>query len=135
MPVVDLIDETFLVADPAAVAEAIHQPALWRAWWPDLDLVVFQDRGGQGLRWTVTGALAGTAEIWLEPWGDGVILHCFLRADPTRPRRGGGSPAAVARLAVRETRRRAGQIKRAVNALKDQLEAGRPPAVGRSEPG
>lgn len=126
---VDLIDETFIVAAPAAVAAAVHEPAALRSWWPDLELTVFQDRGQEGVRWNVTGALVGSAEVWLQAWRDGVIVHVYLRADPTR--RGSAAqgwsaaPARLARRSVRETDRRARQIKVGVNALKDRLEADR----------
>ena len=46
-------------------------------------MTVVEDRGPAGHRWTVTGALTGTMEIWLEPSFDGVILHYFLHAEPS----------------------------------------------------
>jgi hypothetical protein len=119
----DLIDETFVVAAPAAVARVVRDPARWRQWWPDLDLTVFQDRGEQGVRWNVRGALAGSMEVWLEPYGDGVILHYYLRCDPPAGRT--LRPSA----AQREVRRRSRHAKRVFWALKDELEAGRPPGV------
>ncbi|MFN2626552.1 MAG: polyketide cyclase / dehydrase and lipid transport [Mycobacteriales bacterium] len=129
MPMVDLIDETFIVAPPDAVAAAVHDPALWRELWPDLELAVFEDRGVAGLRFTVCGALAGSNELWLEPWGDGVIVHYYCRADLTR--RGSatepvsGSPRALQRRGVRATQRHARAVKAGINALKDRLEADR----------
>lgn len=116
MPEVDLIDETFVVADPAQLAAVVHDPARWRQWWPDLTLTVFMDRGEQGIRWSASGALVGSVELWLEPFGDGVIVHHYLRADPARS---GADP-------VRLRRRHALAWKRSVNGLKDELEAGRP---------
>jgi hypothetical protein len=133
VPLVDLIDETFVVAPPAALAARLRRPELWREWWPALDLVVFQDRGQQGVRWTVTGALVGTSEIWLEPVGDGTLVHYYLRADPTR--RGSatepveGPPARLARLAQRVGRAHAVAVKARVNALKDEMERGREPGM------
>lgn len=135
MPLVDLIDETFIVADPRVVAAAVHDPDAWRRWWPGLELVVFMDRGIEGIRWTCTGELVGSTELWLEAWGDGVIVHYYLRADPTRP----GSrtepmtipPVRRGRVAVRESGRRALEVKRALNGLKDSLEAGRRPGTVR----
>ncbi len=132
MPLVDLIDESFVVAEPARVSAALREPGRLAAWWPDLELAVFQDRGEAGLRWTVTGALVGTAEVWLEPWKDGVVVHVYLRADPTvrgsttTPR----PPARSPRRAVRATQARARAIKRGVWALKDELEGARPAAHG-----
>jgi hypothetical protein len=79
---IQVADETFVCADPADVGRAVADPASWRRWWPDLRLTVVEDRGPAGQRWTVTGALTGTMEIWLEPSFDGVILHYFLHAEP-----------------------------------------------------
>ena len=130
MPLVDLIDETYVAAPPAALAARLRDPALWRAWWPDLELTVFQDRGDAGVRWTVTGALVGTSEVWLEPAADGTVLHYYLRADPTARRSATrpieGDPRRLERLARRIARAHAVALKRRVNALKDELEAGRP---------
>lgn len=125
MPLVDLVDETFVVADPLEVAAAAHDPGRWRRWWPDLELTVFMDRGVAGLRWSVTGALVGSSELWLEPFGDGVVVHYYLRADPVG--RADGSP----RLADRVRRRHALAWKRSVNALKDELEGDRHPGDPR----
>jgi hypothetical protein len=119
VPLVDLIDETFIVADLAVVCDVAHDPARWREWWPDLELSVFMDRGAQGIRWSATGVLTGSLELWLEPFGDGVIVHHYLRADPTGPDRG-------PRTADRLRRRYALAWKRSVNAVKDELERGRP---------
>lgn len=120
MPLVDLVDETFIVAAPAVVAARVRDPAVWRQWWPDLRLTVFQDRGDEGLRWTVTGALVGTSELWLEPMLDGTLVHYYLRADPSDPVR--GDPG---RAAGRLARARSIAVKQRLNALKDELESGR----------
>jgi hypothetical protein len=126
------MDETFVVATPEAVSEALHDPGLWRSWWPDLNLTVQKDRGLAGLHFTVTGGLVGTGELWLEAWGDGVIVHVFLRADPTRP----GSDTEPANLKIRqiwrEARTRAWQTKRGMGSLKDRLEGNR--AAGEPRP-
>jgi hypothetical protein len=79
---IQVADETFVCADPVDVGKAVADPASWRRWWPDLRLSVVEDRGPSGQRWTVSGALTGTMEIWLEPSFDGVILHYFLHAEP-----------------------------------------------------
>jgi hypothetical protein len=130
VPSVDLMDETFVVATPQQVADALHDPALWRSWWPDLELVVEKDRGTAGLHFSVTGGLVGTGELWLEVFADGVIVHVFLRADPTIA----GSTTAPATLPLRavwrEARQRAWQTKRAMGLLKDRLEGER----GAGEP-
>ena len=56
---------------------------------------MIEDRADKGIRWTVAGPLTGTMEIWLESMLDGVILHYFLHAEPTRE-----VPATVALAAV-----------------------------------
>ncbi|CAN5247416.1 hypothetical protein BH20ACT5_BH20ACT5_14310 [soil metagenome] len=131
MPQVDLIDETYVVAPPARVAAIVGDPASWRRWWPDLRLRVTQDRGLAGVRWTITGALVGSMEVWLEAFADGVIVHYYLRADPTRS----GSDTVIvwvtARAALAERRRRARRAKVIFWALKDRLEDDRAPGVAR----
>lgn len=118
---VDIMDDTFVVADRARLADLFADPALWRSWWPGLDLTVVEDRGSQGVRWSVGGDLAGTAEIWLEEWRDGVLVHWFLRADPA---------ARTRRSAGRLRRSYVVAYKRRIHRLKDELESGR--AVGTS---
>lgn len=136
MPLIDLVDETFIVAPPARLAAVVADRRRWRAWWPDLELEVFMDRGEQGLRWSVTGALVGSAEVWLEPFGDGAIVHYYLRADPTAPesattaRHLPDSPRGR-RTADRLRRQHALHWKATVWALKWELEAGREPGAGQ----
>jgi len=134
---VDLVDETFVVVEPAVIAGVVADQRRWQQWWPDLELTIFMDRGVEGLRWTVTGALVGSAEIWLEAFNDGVILHYYLRADPTVPgsrtksRELTGSPRGHRELnAIRA--RHATRWKRTVWALKDEMEAGRPAGMPRT---
>lgn len=135
MPGVDLVDETFVVVERARLAQIVADPARWRLWWPGLSLVVFMDRGLDGIRWTVTGDLVGSSEIWLEAMGDGVLLHYYLRADPTVP--GSGTrpreiPASARgrREIDRLRRRHAVAWKRTVWALKDEVEGERRPGEG-----
>jgi hypothetical protein len=139
---IDVADETWVVAAPETVAAAVHDEASWAVWWPDLSPTVTRDRGVKGVQWAVTGALAGSMEIWLEPWGDGVVLHWYLRADHPgdvrsldRARR----PGDVRRL--RRPGERDGRVrawKRQAFALKDRLEAvrepGSPRVVSETEP-
>ena len=128
MPTVDLIDETFVVADRRVLADVVHDRQRWLSWWPELTLTVFMDRGLDGIRWSVTGVWHGSAEIWLEPFADGVLVHLYLRLDPA----GAGTHA---RSAARTRRRFALRWKLHVNAIKDDLEAGRPPGVPRGAQG
>lgn len=116
--VVDLVDDTFIAAARPQVARIVADPKNWRIWWPHLNLTVFMDRGQDGLRWSATGALVGSVEIWLEPFGDGVLVHCYVRASP-----GPGWRGSVARLRHRQ----ATAWKRQVLALKDAVEDGRHP--------
>lgn len=118
MPLVDIVDETFLVAPPPAVAARFADPTAWRRYWPDLILSVYADRGPEGLRWTVRGTLVGTMEVWLEPVLDGTVLHYFLRADPANP--------TSTRRVLRERHRRQLAAKRIALELKTLLEDGRP---------
>jgi hypothetical protein len=128
---IDLIEETFVAADPALVAAAVHDPRFTADLWPDLSLAVFMDRGLEGVRWTATGALAGSCEVWLERYGDGVIVHTYLRCDVTDA--SGAIVTPAPREARREVRDRARGAKRVLWAVKDRLESGRgpgEPAVG-----
>jgi hypothetical protein len=119
MPQVDVVDETFIVVPPKVVAAAFADPGAWRGFWPDLDLEVYADRGDEGLRWTVRGALTGTMEVWLEPVLDGTVVHYFLRADLP----GHGSPKVIRR--ARTARQLA--AKSVSLRLKAVLEDGRAP--------
>lgn len=80
MPTLDIVDETFIVAPLAELLETLCDEAAWRAL--GLDLTCYEDRGDLGKRWTLSGRLSGTAEVWLEPGFDGVTVHVYLRADP-----------------------------------------------------
>lgn len=121
MTSIDVVDELFVVAAPAAVAAQFAGPTRWRELWPDLDLEVVTDRGAQGVRWTATGALVGSMEIWLETVLDGTLVHYYLRADLPAGRRAGR------RRVVAEIRARQRAAKAVAFAIKDRLEAGRAP--------
>ncbi|MGW1739144.1 polyketide cyclase / dehydrase and lipid transport [Nocardia sp. NPDC001965] len=121
MSSIQVADQTFLAASGAAVAAALDGPARWRRWWPDLELDVREDRGDKGIRWSVSGGLTGTMEVWLEPSLDGVILHYFLHAEPPRPL----PPRKLA--AANRARRVAGKVMSF--EVKDRLEDDRPAGV------
>jgi hypothetical protein len=126
MPTVDVVDSTWFAVRPTAVAAIVAEPANWRRWWPTLDLAVSEWRGHKGVRWIVRSAsgcaagLAGTAEVWLEPMHEGVVVHFFLRLDPV------SNPSTVSRArAERITRKFRVRTKEVFWALGDQLDPGR----------
>ncbi|HYB34843.1 MAG TPA: polyketide cyclase / dehydrase and lipid transport [Mycobacterium sp.] len=122
---IQVADETFIAADAARVGAAIADPASWRRWWPDLRLQVVEDRAEKGIRWAVTGALAGTMEIWLEPTLDGVLLHYFLHAEPS-----GAAAWQLARMNLaRMTHRRRVAGKKMAFEVKETVERSRPLGV------
>ena len=124
-PILDIVDETFISAGRQDVAAAVRER--WPSWWPSLTLEVYMDRGFDGMRWTVTGDVVGSAEIWLEEHPPGVLLHHYLRADPTRPGstyepRAVGSSARAQRQIARLRRRYVHAWKKIAWSLKDELE-------------
>ncbi len=122
---IQVADETFVAASPERVGAAVGDRAAWRRWWPDLRLEVVEDRAEKGVRWSVTGPLTGTMEIWLEEMLDGVLLHYFLHAEPT-----GVTPAGLAQLNLPKlihARRVAG--KEMAFEVKTELERDRPVGV------
>jgi hypothetical protein len=125
---IQVADQTFVAAAPAAVGDAVRHAASWRRWWPDLLLEVVEDRADKGVRWTVTGALTGTMEVWLEPMLDGVILNYFLHAEPA-----GAAAWQLARMnTAKMTHQRRVAGKRMAFEVKAALEAARP--LGGSVP-
>ena len=126
MSSIQVADETFVAADPEAVGRAVGDRADWRRWFPDLLLEVVEDRADKGVRWTVTGPLTGTMEIWLEPMLDGVLLHYFLHAEPS-----GAASGELAKMDLPGmTHRRRVAGKRMAFEVKNRLEAGRSVGVG-----
>lgn len=126
-PAIDLVDETFLAVPPAVVAKAFADPASWSRYWPDLQLEVYRDRGEEGLRWTVKGALVGTMEVWCEQVMDGTVLHYYLRATPAAM--ADGTQTLTAREVQAHYVRRAKAAKSIALGLKDALEQGREPGI------
>jgi hypothetical protein len=116
-PLIDVADDTYLRVAPSELARLVSDSAWWIRWWPDLVPHVTRDRGVKGQQWTVTGALRGSMEIWLEPVAGGTVVHWYLRADPARPR-----VARSRRRCRRERERRVRGWKSQMYALKDRLE-------------
>ena len=81
MTEIDLIDESWVAVPPAQLVGVLTADGLWQSWFPRLGRVVFMDRAEKGVRWSVTGELVGSVEVWLEAFGDGTIVHWYLRAD------------------------------------------------------
>ena len=133
---VDLEDETYVVVERGRQDAVIGDPSRWRQWWPSLDLTVFMDRGLDGIRWSITGELIGSAEIWLEVYGDGVLVHYYLRGEPTVPgsattARSLPDSARGRRELDRLRRHHAIAWKRVVWSLKDEMEGDRRPGEAR----
>jgi ribosome-associated toxin RatA of RatAB toxin-antitoxin module len=124
MPTLDISCDDLVVADPAYVADRLGADTLWREWWPELTLTPSERRGREGVRWAVTGAAIGTAEWWLEQVRDGVVIHWYLRVDPTRP----ASPRRLRKLQEQYVARYRNQIWR----FKDEVESGRAAGEGRT---
>lgn len=120
VPQIDLAEETFVAASPARVRSRVATLAFAQGLWPGLNLRVTEDRGAEGLRFGVAGPVSGSAELWLERWADGVIVHVYLRVDPA------GGPWSARRVR-RERDRLRGGVTPALWGVKDELEAGRCP--------
>jgi hypothetical protein len=124
MAVLELVDETFVSAAPSAVAGLAHDPDRWASWWPGLTLTTFMDREVLGRRWSAFDHdWAGSIELWLEPVADGVLIHHYVRLDPTAGR------SVPGHQVHRRRARMAKRWKAQVFALKDELEAGRRPGT------
>jgi hypothetical protein len=125
VPTIDIVDSTWFAARRSTVAALVAEPANWRRWWPELALEVDEWRHEKGVRWLVHSVkgvghgLTGSAEVWLEPMFEGVVVHFFLRLDP--PRGGRVGRRRSARIAHAYRRR----TKQAFWALADQLDPGR----------
>jgi hypothetical protein len=119
MPALDIVDETFVRAPVDALRATLCNEAAWAAL--GMNAHCYEDRGDAGKRWTLFGALTGTAEVWLEQNFGGVLVHIYIRADP----RGNVSPA---RLRARYAHR----VKRWVLDIKTGYDMARP--AGETEP-
>lgn len=108
---VDIVDDTFIRAEPSAIRAAFSDHDALQRIWPHLQIALARDRGVKGLRWQVAGQVVGEMEVWIEPYWDGAIVHHYVRGT-----RGARAPRNVA---TRHTLR----WKRAVHRLKDSLES------------
>jgi hypothetical protein len=123
MPELDVVDDTWIDVPPSSVAKIIADRSRWRTWWPDFGLTVDEARGPKGMRWFVrsarNGTLAGSMEVWLEPFGTGTVAHYFLRLNP----------AGSTRLRRRERERLIAcyrsRAKQVMWAVADELDPGR----------
>jgi len=130
---IEIADDTLICASTSEISAVIREQSTWVRWWPDLTLQVYGDRGDKGLRWTVTGSLVGSSEMWLESIQpvrveeSATIVHYYLRANPTR--NGSEVQSRAATHSARERRevhklreRHVIAWKRNIWALKDALE-------------
>ena len=101
MPLLDIVDETFVVASPSVLRKLWCDDAEWDRLFTDITLRCYEDRGPLGKRWYITGTIVGSAEVWLEEFADGVLVHVYDPRDPSSagdsgsrtPRRGRGARA------------------------------------------
>jgi hypothetical protein len=127
---IDITDDTFILCEISEVASVFRDEVRWRQWWPDRVLTVYSDRGDKGLRWTVAGDFVGSSEIWIEESAPGVIVHYYLRVDPTRQgsaiEKGSltGSPRSQRQL-HKVRHRQITTWKRIIWHIKDELEGRR----------
>ena len=119
--VVDVVDETFVRADPLTVRAALEEPGLLDRLCPGLERRVAQDRGAKGVRWWASGDVAGRAEIWLEEIAGGTVVHHFVHGE----QQVGGPWWELVGGPRRWERRHCRRWKAAIHEIKDHLE-GRP---------
>lgn len=132
MPDIDIVDASWIDAQPATVGVAVADATRWREWWPDLDLDVDELRGAKGVRWFVRSvrdasvragspsgdALHGSMEIWLQPADGGTVAHYFLRLD-------GSADLLRPRERARLVERYRFRAKKVMWGLADELDPGR----------
>jgi hypothetical protein len=126
VPLLDIVDETFVVASPATLRKLWCDEAEWDNRFTDITLRCYEDRGLQGKRWYITGTLVGSAEVWLDELGDGVLVHVYIRADPAPTFGGAPLKPRQARRARRQLwKRYARPLKRWGFVIKDRAEGPR----------
>lgn len=107
MPLLDIVDSTFIVAPASELRTILCDETRWHAL--GMPVSCYDDRGVRGKRWKLERTLTGTAEVWLEEAYGGVIVHCFVQADPV----GRQSGAALRRGLARPLKRWVLDVKRA----------------------
>jgi hypothetical protein len=126
VPLLDIVDETFVVASPTLLRRMWCDEAAWDDRFADLTLRCYEDRGLLGKRWYLTGTLVGSAEVWLEEFADGVLVHVYVRADPAPTFGGAPLKPRQARRARRQLLKRyARPLKRWGFVIKDAAEGPR----------
>lgn len=120
-PSLDVSDDSFLRLAPGGIAPLLARADFLRRALPSLSLTRSEDRGEEGRRWRArAGRLGrrwdGTAEVWLERWHDGTLVHLYVRLEPRRAR---GTRSREARRLEDRLRRR---WKRAVRGLRSTEE-------------
>lgn len=117
MPTVDVADETYVAVPPDVLAPRLTAPALLAEWFPRLSVDVFMDRGEEGTRWSVTGEIDGSLEVWLESMARGTLVHWFVRGEPAATRRSTRGDVAQRYVAL---------LKARMFAFKDAAEGSAP---------
>jgi hypothetical protein len=88
VPQLDISDHAFVALPPVDVGRSGDGPCALSAWVPGLGLEPVLDRGEEGVLWRAVARdpagvpWSGTAEVWLEPWHDGTVVHVYVRLDP-----------------------------------------------------
>lgn len=88
MPLLDISDHAFVALAPSAVRARADGPCALQSWIPGLALRQVLDRASEGIIWRAEARdpagvhWVGTAEVWLEPWHDGTVVHVYVRLDP-----------------------------------------------------
>lgn len=121
MPLLDVIDQTFVVAPASVLRPQLCDERMWAG--AGIVATVREDRRLLGVRWDVCGAVRGTSEIWLEQAHGGTLVHLFLQADPVR-----------ATSSSRAHRRHVAPVKRWILSVKRRHDMHRPAAVLAAPP-
>lgn len=114
MPGLDIHDETFVAVPPGVLRRAMVDAEVVSDWFPGLRSSVFMDRGDKGVRWSVSGDIDGSLEVWLEEVPRGTVVHWFVR---------GHNPPGASRGVNRRTATYRSTLNERMFSLKDEVEA------------